>query len=70
MVGVVPYTDKLIVRTYNVSLYRLPESRVGSQTEKVVVWVVVEVDRGHTGREDIDDPHCDDPAVQPVLLME
>lgn len=31
--------------------------------------MVVKVNRGHTGRQDIDHPHCDDAPVQPVLLV-
>lgn len=32
--------------------------------------MVVQVDRGHTGRQDIDHPHRHDALVQPVLLVE
>ncbi len=47
-----------------------PESRVGAQRQRGKVWVVVQVDRGHTGGQDIDNPHGHDTPIQPVLLME
>ena len=47
-----------------------PESRVGAQRQRGKVWVVVQVDRGHTGRQDVDHPHRHNTPVQPVLLVE
>lgn len=32
--------------------------------------MVVQVDGGHTGRQDVNNPHCHDTSVQPVLLVE
>lgn len=32
--------------------------------------MVVQVDGGHTGRQDINHPHCHNTSIQPVLLVE
>lgn len=32
--------------------------------------MIVQVDRGHAGGQDVDHSHCHDAPVQPVLLVE
>lgn len=47
-----------------------PESRVGPQWQWGIIWVVVQIDRRYTGRQDINHAHSHDLPVQPVLLVE
>lgn len=47
-----------------------PESSVGAQRQRGEIWVIVQVDRGDAGGQDVNHPDCHDAPVQPVLLVE
>lgn len=48
----------------------LPQRRVDPQGQERVVGVVVEVHRGNAAGQDVQNTHCHQPVVQPVLLVE
>lgn len=47
-----------------------PESSVGAQRQRGEIWVIVQVDRGDAGGQDVYHPDCHYAPVQPVLLVE